>query len=512
MKTIIVMLLAALLFIGNAVHSAETSIASVGANRAPMVYGVCDTAAPVSNDGTVAFIAPMPARGDSVENGFHASYLAVNGSGVELCPGYERALAESPLGIYRKTTNVRVAANHDFTLFAVVVEYIKTGSTPVGSDVTVPLTLGTKLVVVDAKGDSQEKVLESDKGSVLANQCHVSFSDDGKLLVAAQYLGLLLFDSPGADLQSFSVLECGFTSGKAVITGDGSKVFFTADKGMERKIIEYDVATGACRDTGLSSSIGINDAQLSVSRDGGVISFRDLLDTLVVALRKDGEWKTKSIVKTQVRQPAVSADGRHVAYQAMGKEHSQIFKYDCQKGMETLVSQSPGQTEADADCTSPSISADGALVSFVSSAMNLCGGNGRRQVLVSRPARASLVLAIHRGWNFCALPFWADEASAALLNEAGTCWGWNGSSYVRMTRFPMGQGFWLYADEDKELSLTGETAEPVALLPGWNLVDATVFQNETSHKCIFSYNPVDNSYLRYDGVGRADEASWLFIQ
>ena len=154
-----------LIFASSGVY-AELSIASVGVGGIPMSHGVCATGTSVSNDGRGAFIAPMEERMDSVENGFHASYLTAEGGTIELLAGFERALAQSPLGLYRRTTNVNLAANRDFTLFTAIVEFIKTGTTPPGSDVTMPVTLGTQLVVFDAKGYSRAVEVKSDKGSV----------------------------------------------------------------------------------------------------------------------------------------------------------------------------------------------------------------------------------------------------------------------------------------------------------------------------------------------------------
>jgi hypothetical protein len=76
--------------------------------------------------------------------------------------------------------------------------------------------------------------------------------------------------------------------------------------------------------------------------------------------------------------PAVSADGRFVAYTATQGEHAQVFVRDtcvgaaqgC-KARTVLVSSAEDDTEADADSRMPSISADGRYVAFSSAATNL---------------------------------------------------------------------------------------------------------------------------------------------
>ena len=76
--------------------------------------------------------------------------------------------------------------------------------------------------------------------------------------------------------------------------------------------------------------------------------------------------------------PAVSADGRYVAYAAMQGQHAQIFFRDtcteaaasCQQHT-ALVSIAADGSAANADSHSPSLSADGRYVAFSSAATNL---------------------------------------------------------------------------------------------------------------------------------------------
>jgi hypothetical protein len=78
--------------------------------------------------------------------------------------------------------------------------------------------------------------------------------------------------------------------------------------------------------------------------------------------------------------PAVSLDGRYIAYAAMQNEHSQIFLRDTCEGAPagcqartTLLSVAIDGDPASADSHSPSMSSDGRYVAFSSAAPNLVG-------------------------------------------------------------------------------------------------------------------------------------------
>lgn len=76
--------------------------------------------------------------------------------------------------------------------------------------------------------------------------------------------------------------------------------------------------------------------------------------------------------------PAVSADGRYVAYAATQGEHAQVFVRDTCEGADsgcqshtTLLSAASDGTVGNADSRSPSMSADGRYIAFSSAATNL---------------------------------------------------------------------------------------------------------------------------------------------
>jgi WD40-like Beta Propeller Repeat len=76
--------------------------------------------------------------------------------------------------------------------------------------------------------------------------------------------------------------------------------------------------------------------------------------------------------------PAVSADGRYVAYAATQGDHSQVFVRDTCEGADsgcqshtTLLSAASDGTVGNADSRSPSMSSDGRYIAFSSAATNL---------------------------------------------------------------------------------------------------------------------------------------------
>ncbi len=80
--------------------------------------------------------------------------------------------------------------------------------------------------------------------------------------------------------------------------------------------------------------------------------------------------------------PAVSADGRYVAYAATQGEHSQVFVRDTCEGADSgcqshtsLLSAASDGTVGNNDSRSPSMSADGRYIAFSSAATNLAGAS-----------------------------------------------------------------------------------------------------------------------------------------
>ena len=372
--------------------------------------------------------------------------------------------------------------------------------------------MGTWLAVVDAFGNLlQEVELTSTEGNVSVQQCHVSFSNDGRLLVACgQYAGLRLYDSPMTDLMSFTTLDVGYKTGMAVITGDGSKVFFARDDASQRVICYVEMATGKVIDTGLTASGSINDAQVAVNHDGSCVTFRKTVNSLSICSFEDGVWKETVIEGMQVRSPAISAVGRYVVYQVRGISCSQIMEYDRQKGNATLVSRNDSGAEADADCTSPSLSADGSRIAFVSAASNLVGnGNGQPQLLMVKREVPSFTLELKHGWNLCALPFTPDIESQGELLQIGVCWGWNNGKFEQLNSCETGQGFWIYSPQSKTIVITGFEKKPSELKKGWNLIGTESYP-QLKNKRIWAYE--NGCYIKKTYSSNTNEVAWFFMR
>lgn len=100
------------------------------------------------------------------------------------------------------------------------------------------------------------------------------------------------------------------------------------------------------------------------------------------------------------RLPSISGDGRYVAFQTRGDEVSpvdadarvDVFVRDMTKGLTVTASRASGPlgVPADGPSSTPSISADGALVAFDSRAGNLSGADGEEvaDVFLRRPIYA----------------------------------------------------------------------------------------------------------------------------
>ena len=271
-----------------------------------------------------------------------------------------------------------------------------------------------------------------------------------------------------------------------------------------------DAATGAVTVTGLNASRLINDAQLAASRDGSVLVFRRSSSVLVIAAQKDGLWEETLLEGPQIRNPDISADGQLVVYQARGTSVSQIYVHDRQTGSSRLISQNAEGAEADAACVSPSISSNGARVTFISAASNLAAnGNGQAQVYIGRLEQEvpPVVLTLHKGWNLCALSFEPNEESIALLNEEGPCWGWKNGQFVPLKAFMPGHGFWLHASCDRQLQLKGSAASPMPLQQGWNLVLPSLYPEIPPQNLFLLEAQI---FTRQDNA--TNHPAWIFVK
>jgi hypothetical protein len=97
--------------------------------------------------------------------------------------------------------------------------------------------------------------------------------------------------------------------------------------------------------------------------------------------------------------------------------------------------------------------------------------------LVVVSERAEVTYALSKGWNLIGVPLHGDADSiAAFLANAGiwTVYEWsNNTGYAVATTLEAGRGYWVYALEEIDVTLTGiPRVGGVALSAGWNLVSA----------------------------------------
>jgi Tol biopolymer transport system component len=132
-------------------------------------------------------------------------------------------------------------------------------------------------------------------------------------------------------------------------------------------------------------------SSLAISSNGQFVAFASAADNLVANdsnapgftrvffrdLNAGTNLLCSSIVNGMALEPALSGNGRYVAFTARGTNVYDVYRYDTQNGASTLVSANTGgfghSLAADAS-SSPTISADGRYVLFQSYAMDLAPG------------------------------------------------------------------------------------------------------------------------------------------
>ena len=108
--------------------------------------------------------------------------------------------------------------------------------------------------------------------------------------------------------------------------------------------------------------------------------------------------------------PAVSLDGRYVAYTATQGEHTQVFVRDTCEGADSgcqprslLLSAAADGTAGNDDSRAPSMSSDGRYIAFSSAATNIATGSpAGRQVYVRDTcfgATSTSCTPSSRGWR-----------------------------------------------------------------------------------------------------------------
>ncbi|HEY6057104.1 MAG TPA: choice-of-anchor D domain-containing protein [Candidatus Limnocylindrales bacterium] len=138
-------------------------------------------------------------------------------------------------------------------------------------------------------------------------------------------------------------------------------------------VVRYDRATDK---TTLASTAPNGSAspgrQPSISGDGGSLAYTAGSSSSQVVLAAGSS--VVAVGEGSSSHPSISSDGRFIALQAGsgdGTGRTDVYRYDRSSGLLVLLSKGPGGEAGNGSSFSPSISADGSVVAFASTATNL---------------------------------------------------------------------------------------------------------------------------------------------
>jgi Tol biopolymer transport system component len=332
---------------------------------------------------------------------------------------------------------------------------------------------------VDSAGNEADG--GSDEPAISADGRFVAFESGASNLVSGDSNGqsdVFVHDRQTGATERVSVDSAGNQadggSGKPAISADGRFIAFESDAtnlvagdtNGESDVFVRDRQTGVTERVSVDSegnqaAGGSGDDEAAggsgapaISADGRFVAFASAATNLV-----DGDANSKSDVFVHDRQtgatervsvdghgnegdgsstwPAISADGRFVAFESMAtnlvsrdfNRDQDIFVHDRQTGATERVSVSSDGKQASSPSDVPSISADGRLVAFVSGANNLVPGDTNRfyfaDVFVhdrqtGATERVSVNSAGNQGNDYSGLPaISADGRFVAFLSLAG---------------------------------------------------------------------------------------------
>ena len=224
-----------------------------------------------------------------------------------------------------------------------------------------------------------------------------SISDDGRFVAFVSTARSLVlpdtFDDTRVyvrDLQTGDTVRLpsqGSLQNDPLISGDGRYVVYT-----EGATLEWDRLTGATRER-----MAIHAYYPSISTDGRSLAFVDYSNgngDIYVQDRDSGQLERVNVSSDGAQAnnysdwpPDVSGDGRFVTFVSMAtnlvtgdsNNAPDIFVHDRTTRQTERISVSSGGAQANSDSYSPSISADGRFVAFISYATNLVSGDTNAQ-------------------------------------------------------------------------------------------------------------------------------------
>jgi Tol biopolymer transport system component len=267
------------------------------------------------------------------------------------------------------------------------------------------------------QGDSEAPSLSAD-GRVIAFETMASYLPAGKVRPAGLHV-IVRERRDGASRTPHSAAgdaPDGSTS-EPVVSGDGAAVAFTSAatnlvvaedaNGQQTDIYLWHLDTSAIARISVDNN-GVQPAKGAshsprISDDGQLVAFvstaqlvaEDANNVADVYLRDVRRHRTLLVSRGRSgrvadgasHSPAVSADGRHVAFVSTatnliprdGNREGDIYLYDTVDGSIELVSATTRNESADADSRRPALSADGRYVVYESRASNLGSGPGCAQ-------------------------------------------------------------------------------------------------------------------------------------
>ena len=327
-----------------------------------------------------------------------------------------------------------ISADGRFVAFASQATNLVAGDTNGFNDIFVRdlQTGATTRVSVSSIGEQANSV--SHGPDISADGRYVVFYSSASNLVSADHNGtwdVFVHDRVSGATERVSVSRAGVestccVSTDASITADGRYVAFLSqgrlDPSVNNNTQEIYIRDRVAGTTtlippaadGSLSNTGIRHADISA--DGRFVAFQSNSDNIVVpdangfvhdVFVKDLQTGAVMLISratdgTQANHdswmPSVSADGRYVAFHSWANNlvpgdtnvhpFHDVFVRDTQLGTTTRVNVTPSGGEADGTSTTASISADGSLVYFESTATNLVPGdlvNGFQDAFLAGP-------------------------------------------------------------------------------------------------------------------------------
>ncbi len=275
----------------------------------------------------------------------------------------------------------------------------------------------TTRVSVDSRGN-QGVLGGSGTPAISGDGRYVAFSSNSSNLAGSdsslgQYPDIYVYDRQTGQTSRISDNATGkraYASGGLSISADGRFVAFLpilseilgCAKGSQLVVHNRESGENICVSTPPNFLLSTNYSSLSV--DGRYIAFDSIASNLVendtngerdvflydfqtqktkrVSVDSAGNQPAKSGSNLGSTDPAISADGRYVAFESGAKNlvagdvdnKDDIFIHDTQTGVTGLISVSSSGIKGNGNSERPSISADGRYVAFDSDANNLVPG------------------------------------------------------------------------------------------------------------------------------------------